>query len=466
MVMHLEETRRGETEMMLRESDPAAEVLRPGDEGYDEAARVFFAAGRPALVVRPRDPAEVAAAVRHALRHDLAVSVRSGGHSALGHGTNTDGLVIDLAHLDAVEIVDADRRLVRVGGGARWGAVAAALEPHGLGLTSGDTKNVGVGGLTLGGGMGWMVRKHGLAIDHLVRARVVTADGEVVTASADENPDLFWALRGGGGNFGVVVDFDFVAQRVGSVHYGSVAYRVDDAGDLMRRWRDAMRVAPEELSSTLALLPPMGDGPRQATLLLCYAGDPGTPVAEADAAIEPLLELGTVLQASITERPYAEVLEEAQHLPPGLQLLARNTLVPALDDEVVPAIETLHRSAPAAIALRALGGAFARVPASATAFAHRDAEAMVLAGFVLPEALGPEQVAGVLAAWDALDALGSGPYLNFQSSATPADVAAAYPPATHARLAEVKRAYDPGNVFRLNHNIEPASAEDASGPAA
>jgi len=453
--------------MMLSTTDLTGEVLRPGDDGYDEAARVFFAAGRPALVVRPRDADEVAAAVRHAVHHGLAVSVRSGGHSALGHGTNTDGLVLDLAHLDTVEIVHAGRRLVRVGGGATWGQVAAALDPHGLGLTSGDTKDVGVGGLTLGGGIGWMVRKHGLAIDNLVAARVVTADGRVVTASPDKNPDLFWALRGGGGNFGVVVELDFIAQPVTTVHYGTVAYQLDSVRDLVRRWRDAMRVAPEELSSTLALLPPMGDGPRQAMLLLCYAGDPGTPMAQADAAIEPLLELGQVLSASITERRYADVLEEAQPLPPGLRLRVRNTLVRALDDHVIGAIERLHSGpTPAMVALRSLGGAVARVPADATAFAHRDAEAMVVGGFVLPEQLPPAAVDQAMAPWGGVAALGAGTYVNFQGSATPEDLAAAYPPATYARLAEVKAAYDPGNVFALNHNIEPATAEEADGPAA
>jgi FAD/FMN-containing dehydrogenase len=441
------------------------EVLRPGDEGYDDAARVFFATGRPALVVRPRDVDEVAAAVQHATREGLALSVRSGGHSGLGHSTNTDGMVVDLGHLDTVEVLDDGR--VRVGGGATWGQVAEALDRHDLGLTSGDTKEVGVGGLTLGGGIGWMVRKHGLAIDNLVGSRVVTADGRLVTASADENPDLFWALRGGGGNFGVVVELEFVGQPVTTVHYGTVAYQLDGVGDLVRRWRDAMRAAPDELSSTLALLPPMGDGPRQAMLLLCYAGDPGAPVEEADAAIEPLLELGHVLQANISERRYAEVLEEAQVLPPGLRLVMRNTLGRALDDEVVGALERLHGGpTPSMIAMRALGGAVARVPATATAFAHRDAEAMVIGGFVLPEEFGPDQVEGALAPWADVASLGSGTFVNFQASATPEDVAMAYPSATYARLADVKRAYDPANVFALNHNIEPASLEEAEGPAA
>ena len=452
--------------MNLHETAMAADVVRAGDEGYDDAARVFFATGRPAMVVRPRDAEEVAAAVRHAVRHDLAVSVRSGGHSALGHGTNTDGMVVDLAHLSAVDVVDADRRLVRVGGGATWGAVAAALDPHGWGLTAGDTSGVGVGGLTLGGGIGWMVRRHGLAVDNLVGARVVTADGRLVTASADEHPDLFWALRGGGGNFGVVVDFDFVAQSVTSVHYGTVTYQLDDPADLMRRWRDAMRVAPEELSSTLALLPQMPGAPRMANVLLCYAGAPGAAVADADAAIEPLLELGTVMEASIEERRYAEVLEEALH-PPGIRLISRNTLVPSLDDDVVAAIERLSGApGPGVIAVRSLGGAFARVAPEATAFAHRDAEAMVVCVRIVPETATEADVEQALLPWQAVAALGTGTYINFQGSATDEDLAAAYPPATYARLAAVKRTYDPGNVFALNHNVEPDAAQEAEGPAA
>ena len=305
--------------MSLTTTNLAVEVLRPGDDGYDAAARVFYSTGRPALVVRPRDPDEIAAALTYAVRHDLAVAVRSGGHSPLGHGSNAGGMVIDLAHLDDVDVLDAGRRLVRVGGGATWGRVAAALDPYGWALTAGDTASVGVGGLTLGGGIGWMVRKHGLAIDNLVGAGVVTADGRLLTTSPDEHPDLFWALRGGGGNFGVVVDFDFLAQPVGTVHFGSVTYRLDDSADLLARWRDAMRVAPEELSSTLALTPRMPGAPPSATVLLCYAGEPGTKGLEADAAIEPLLGLGTVTAARISERRYVDILEDAAP-PRGLRL--------------------------------------------------------------------------------------------------------------------------------------------------
>lgn len=431
------------------------EALRPGDDGYDDAARVFMGTGEPALVVRPRNPEEVATALADAVPNGLEVSVRSGGHSFLGHGTNAGGVVIDLRHLDGIEVLDAERRLVRIGGGARWAEVATALEPHGWGLTSGDTTSVGVGGLTLGGGIGWMVRQHGLTIDNLHSARVVTADGRLLTASSGENPDLFWALRGGGGNFGVVVDFDFVVHETTSVHHGAVTYALGDATDLLTRWRDAMRAAPDELSSTLALPPQLPGAPPYAQLLVCYAGAPAALMSEADAAIEPLLELGTVTEATITERRYAEVLEEPFR-PPGIRPVARNTLVPVLDDEVIAAIVAVHQDPlPNAVAVRSLGGAFGRVPADATAFAHRDAEAMVFRGVFLAEDATEQDVDAALVTWRPLAALGAGTYVNFQGSASAEDVALAYPPATYQRLVAVKTAYDPDNVFAGNLNIEP-----------
>ncbi len=441
----------------LQRTALTGEVLLPGDDGYDEAARAFMAEGAPALVVRPRTPDEVAEAVAHAVADDLAVSVRSGGHSPAGHGTNIGGMVIDLTHLDAIEVLDAERRLVRVGAGATWGQVAEALDPFGWGLTAGDTSSVGVGGLTLGGGIGWMVRRHGLALDNLASARVVTADGRLLTASEEEHADLFWAIRGGGGNFGIVVDFDFDAQEVATVHFGTVTYQLDDPVRLLVRWRDAMRAAPEELSSTVALIPRFPGAPPSAQVLLCYAGAPGGSVAEADAAIEPLLELGTVTEATIAERRFADVLEDAPH-PQGVRLVARNTLVPRLDGNVLAAIDAAHRGpAPTGIAVRSLGGAFARVPADATAFAHRDAEAMIVGGFILPGTATDEDVTQALGPWQGVAAQGTGTYINFQGSATAEDVATAYPPATLARLAAVKRSYDPDNVFALNHNVEPAA---------
>jgi FAD/FMN-containing dehydrogenase len=441
------------------------ETLRPGNVGYDDAARTFFGTGRPALVVRPRGPDEIPALLRSAERLGLSISVRSGGHSPLAHGTNVDGMVIDLLYLDGIEVLDSERRLVRVGAGATWGQVASALEPYGWAITSGDTANVGVGGLTLGGGIGWMVRRHGLAVDSLVGARIVTADGRLLTTSAHRHADLFWALRGGGGNFGVVVDFDFVAQPVTSVHFGAVTYSCEPAEltTLLTAWRDAMRAAPEQLSSTVALPPRTPGSAATAVVLLCYAAEPGATLAEADSAIEPLLGLGAVTEAVIAERRYAEILEVAEP-PPHLQLVARNALLGTLDDAAMAGIVDLGGGpAPTAVAVRSLGGAFGRVPADATAFAHRASEAMVVALVMLPEGAARPDVEEALAQWYAVAARGIGTYVNFQGSASPEDVAAAYPPATYARLRAVKRAYDPANRFALNHNIEPATSPTSAG---
>lgn len=432
------------------------DILLPDDDGYAAAATTFFASGKPALVVRPRDADDVAVAVAHVRREGLALSVRSGGHGLLGSATNDGGMVLDLTRLDSVELVgppggDPDDRLVRVGAGACWGHVLRTLAPHGLGLTAGDTASVGVGGLTLGGGIGWMVRKHGLAIDHLVAVRVVTADGRVLDADADEHADLFWAIRGGGGNVGVVVSFDFVAERVPLVHFGTLTYRVDDPVRLVTAWRDHMRAAPESLTSTLALLPPMFGGPPTAMVTLCYADDAAGPLR----AVGPLRAIGEVLTDDVRVMRYADVLADA-HQPPGGRLLSRNVLVRTLDDDVVDAAVAAYRGGLSTV-LRSLGGAFGRVPAEATAFAHRDAEAMIVGAAFLPPDATESDADAALAPWAAVARHGTGVYLNFQGSDTPDDVAAAYPPRTYARLAAVKRRYDPTDLFAGVHGVAPST---------
>ena len=430
----------------------AGEVLTPGQDGYDEAAATVFAVGTPDLVVRPRDPSGVAAALRYAAHRGLPVSVRSGGHSPAGHGTNDGGMVIDLRHLRAVRVLDRDTRLVRVGAGATWGAVAAALSPLGLGLTAGDTNQVGVGGLTLGGGIGWMVRRHGLTIDSLAAAQVVTADGRLIGADAVEHADLFWALRGGGGNFGVAVGFDFTAQPVTSVHFGTISYQAGDVPRLVAGWRDLMRASDEKLTTTLNLMPAVPGRPGSITLACCYASpDPG----EAAEALRPFRALAPVTSDGIRVMPYAEVLEDMTPLPPGLRMEVRNAFFSALDDARIAAVNDLFTGGGAALALRSMGGAAARISRDATAFAHRDAEVMLAAAFLLPQPAPPGLLHQALDRWSPVAALGSGAYVGFLGSAGPADVAAAYPPDTYRRLAAVKRRYDPGNVFRRTHNILP-----------
>ena len=236
-------------------------IIEPGGAEYESASGSLLAAGNPAHVLRPQSIGDVQAGVRFAARAGLPLSVRGGGHGFPGFGTNDGGVVIDLSKLANVEIIDKERHLVRIGGGATWGQVAAALTPHGLAISSGDTKSVGVGGLTLTGGIGWKVRKYGLALDNVAAAEVVTVGGEVVHASAGENPELFWAIRGGGGNFGIVTTFDFAAHPTTDVFYGKVAFAASEAATVIQGWADYLRTAPEELTSTANLANPFGGGP-------------------------------------------------------------------------------------------------------------------------------------------------------------------------------------------------------------
>ena len=431
------------------------EVLTPGVDGYAEAAATAFAAGTPDLVVRPRDAAGVAAAVRYATTAGLAVTVRSGGHSMAGLSTHADGMVIDLRNLCGVEVLDRAGRRVRIGAGATWGTVAAALAPYGLGLTAGDTREVGVGGLTLGGGIGWLVRRYGLAIDSLVAADVVTADGELVRADTEQHGGLFWALRGGGGNFGVVTSFEFTAQPVTTVHFGMIGYQPAGLTQLITDWRDLTEAGDENLTTVLNLLPSMPGRPAGAPVAMlqcCYAGPDGDAAA---AALRPFRALAPVTTDTVRAMPYADVLEASPVLPPGARMEVRNALVPALDATMAGAIADLHADG-AMIGLRGLGGAVARVAPGATAYAHRDAEAMVVAGVMLPPGASPQLATAALARWSQVAARSRGAYVNFLGTATHADVASVYPPTTYGRLASVKRRYDPGNVFRRTHNIRPA----------
>jgi FAD/FMN-containing dehydrogenase len=429
-----------------------AEVLVPGDDGYAGSAVTLFADGTPDLVVRPRDAGGVSAALRCAADAGLAVTVRSGGHSMAGLSTSADGMVIDLREVCGVRLLDPVARRVRVGAGATWGAVAAALSRHGLALTAGDTSQVGVGGLTLGGGIGWMVRRHGLVIDSLASAQVITADGRPVGTDAVEHADLFWALRGGG-NFGVAVSFDFTAQPVTSVHFGAISYQAGDPARLVAGWRDLMRASDEKLTTTLNLMPAAPGQPGGVTLACCYASPDSL---EAERALRPFRALAPVTADSIRPVPDAEVLEDFTPLPPALRMEVRNAFFPVLDDARVAAVGELLASGGAALALRSLGGAAARVSRDATAFAHRDAEVMVAAAFLLPRTAPPEVLHQALTRWSPVAALGSGAYVGFLGSADPGDIAAAYPPGTYRRLAAIKRRYDPGNVFRRNHNILPS----------
>jgi len=430
------------------------QVITPEDAGYDEAATVYVRTGSPALVARPADAAQVVEAVRHAADSGLVLSVRSGGHSGYGHGTNDGGLVIDLAAMSEVEVLDASRRLVRVGGGAQWGAVATTLAEHGLALTSGDTVSVGVGGLTQGGGIGWMVRNHGLTIDSLVAAEVVTADGRILRVDDSNHPELFWAVRGGAGNVGVVTYFDFVAQPSTDVHAGTITYDVSDVPALLKGWTTALRDSPEEVNATLVLMPGFGpEMPAQAMHLVCYAAADDDA---ARAALAPLQEIGPVTSSEITRKPYADVLEEA-HAPPGVRPVIDNTLVKTATDELISFIADFYGGGAAGrmVFLRAVGGAMSRVPVDATAFAHRDAEVLVVGATFLPEPATDEALAEAIAPFQPVHDFGIGTYVGFVTRVGDDVIDKVYPKPTADRLREVKRTYDPGNLFDQNVNVAP-----------
>ena len=435
--------------------DFGGHIIEPGGAEYESASRSVLASGNPAYVLRPQSVGDVRAGVRFAARSGLLLSVRGGGHSFAGFGTNDGGVVIDLSNLANVEIIDKERHLVRIGGGATWGQVAAALAPHGLAISSGDTKSVGVGGLTLTGGIGWKVRKHGLALDNVTAAEVVTASGQVVHASAEENPELFWAIRGGGGNFGIVTAFEFAAHPTTEVFFGKIAFPAPEAATVLQGWADYLRTAPDELTSIVAFANPFAGGP-DAPVEIYVAFDGDDPQLAAQA-IDPIRRLGTVTGDDIALKPYPDTLEDGGTPPPGIQFVIRSAFA---DKESVPEVLQLLAEAGASerspfIAVRSVGGAVSRVPGDATAYAHRQAELMFVT-----TAVGPKPV--VEAARPALDAIWgrlaphvNGAYANFLGSATEEDVAAIYPAQTHQRLAAVKRQYDPGNLFARNHNIRP-----------
>lgn len=432
------------------------EVILPDDAAYTDLQNIFNQTGSPAIIVRPRTSADIATTVRFARDHDLKLAVRSGGHGLAGLATNDGGLVIDLAHLNAVEVLDPARGLVRIGAGARWGEAAEVLAAHGLAISSGDTSSVGVGGLTLGGGIGWMVRKYGLTIDNLEAAEVVLADGTVLRASAGENPDLFWAIRGGGGNFGVVTAFEFRAQPVQSVFGGLITYDIAETGAAFRKWAAYMRNAPEELSSTLVVF--SGFGPQVPPQLMVFGYYVGEDEAAARAAIQPLLELGAVQSQDIQKRPYPSLLEEAPPRPAGIRIVSESGFIKTLNDDLAAAVAA-NFGAPGTpmIQFRSLGGAVARVNPDDTAFANRDSEAIFWSAKMVPADSAPEVVEGVRQEiWNPLKPFAAGSYVNFLSDASGPSVAAAYPPATYERLAAAKAVYDPDNVFNQNHNIRPA----------
>ena len=441
-------------------------VVLPGNSDY-EAARIIWNGAfdhHPALVVRCATASDVASAITFACEHGLSISVRSGGHSPAGYSTNDGGMVIDLSRMKAIAI-DPERRMARLEPGLTWAEVANALQPYGLALTSGDTGTVGVGGLLLGGGIGWMARKYGLSIDHVRAVEVVTAQGELLRASADEHAELFWGLRGGGGNFGVATAFEVEIHPAGIVLGGAVFYKMAEAEAILREYGRYAAEAPDELT-TMALLmaappapfiPPDKQGAPVVAIFLCYTGD----LAQGERVIAPLRQLGTVVADVISPIPYPVMFaftDEAAR--PGFPQYARSLFAQTLSDDLVQTIVSASAgriSPETMLQIRILGGAVSRVPAEATAFAHRDKQVLLSVFDTTWQPGSSEHLARAEQLWKSLSSFAEGAYVNFLMDEGEQRISQAYPPATYARLAALKERYDPTNLFRLNQNIRPAA---------
>ncbi|GCE10002.1 FAD-binding oxidoreductase [Dictyobacter aurantiacus] len=440
-------------------------LVTPDDPTY-AADHVLWNAsfkGHPAAVVHCVNVEDVQAVITFAREHAMPLSVRSGGHSLAGFETNDAGLVLDLSAMKKIQI-DPILRTARLEPGLTWSEVANALQPYGLALTAGDTGSVGVGGLLLGGGIGWMVRKYGLAIDHVRAVELVTAEGQLVRASAEEHPELFWGLRGGGGNFGVVTAFEVDVHPGGTILGGAIFFDATEAEHIMQNYVRIASEAPDELSTEalLILAPPAPfipvdkQGKPVVLIMLCYAGD----INEGERVVAPLRELATPIIDLIAPIPYPEIFPfNAIGEVRGMQHHADTFFVENISQELVHTLVDAAEgvmSAETLIQFRVLGGAMSRIKNDATAFAHRDKPGMVMVTLFGPTSHDAASLeARKQQFMQALSPYANGAYVNYLMDRSEQEVHRAYPPATYARLAALKRQYDPTNLFRFNQNILP-----------
>ncbi len=427
------------------------EAIEPGDGAYSRVRSTYLRRGAPGLVLRPQTPDEVAEALAYARAQDVAIAVRSGGHGISGHSTNDGGIVLDVGELDGIEIIDAHTGKIRLGPGARWGEVARVLQPHRLGMSSGDHGDVGVGGLATAGGIGLLGRKHGLTIDHVTAAEVVLADSQKVRADKDTNPDLLWAVRGAGGNFGIVTAFELDAYAVDEVVLSVMTFDARDIAAFLERWGATVGSAPRELTSFLSLSPPQGVAQLQTVVA---TGD----IQVATNILTPLLDVGSLLDQEAQLLPYAAVVPPhgGVHQGGSAEPAFRSGLVNHLTPEVAAATAALAASGEAPlIQIRQVGGAINDVDAKATAYAHRTQNFCLGAvGLSLP---------GLNRRWDAdVQPLMQGRYLSGDSDTRPERLHDAFPGATLERLRALKAVYDPDNVFDQNSPIAPATEAGAA----
>ena len=439
----------------------AGELLRPGVDGYEDARLVHngLVNKRPALIARCTTPADVAAAIAFARRGGHEISVRGGGHNVGGSAVTDGGVMIDLSAMKKVT-VDPDARTLRAQGGVTWAELNDAAAEHGLAVTGGAISSTGVAGYTLGGGLGWLMSMYGLASDNLVSVELVTAAGELLTASEARSQDLFWALRGGGGNFGVATAFEFRLHPLTHVVGGLIAHPFAEAGDVLRFYRDVTSDLPDELSVFAGLVhAPDGSGLKLAALVVCHVGSP----EQAEAALAPILGFGEPLMVQVGPMPYPELNKMLDGAYPfGALNYWKSAFAAGLGDGLIDAMIERFETVPSpmtAMLLEHFHGQVTRIGVTDTAVPHREPGFnLLLTSVWVDPAETEENVAWTRETYAALGPHLAGRrwanYLGADEGAS--DVRAAYGP-NYDRLAEVKRRYDPDNVFRLNQNIPPAA---------
>jgi hypothetical protein len=460
--MSIQTTRPGQLNVDDLRSQFRGRVIGPADPDYDDARSVMYGGidKRPAVIVEVTDADEVAGVVSLARDTGLELAVRGGGHSVAGHSVSDGGIVLDLRAMKGLDI-DVAARTAWAESGLTAREVSVAAAEHGLAIGFGDTGSVGIGGITLGGGVGYLVRKYGLTIDSLLAADVVTADGQLIRVDADSNPDLFWAIRGGGGNFGVVTRFKFRLHELDGVVGGILV--LPATAESVAGFIAAAEAAPDELSTIANVMncPPMPFVPEEIhgqvviLAMLAYAGG----AEEGERALAPFRALAKPIADLVRPIPYPEIFppDDPSYHPTAI---GRTMLMDTIDIPVAQTIVERLQASDASLRvaqLRVLGGAMARVPADATAFAHRASRIMVnVAAFYDGPDDKPRREQWVTELAAALHQDDDGAYVNFLDNEGPARVRAAYPGSTWDRLVAIKRRYDPTNLFRLNQNIPPA----------
>ncbi|WP_038038112.1 LLM class flavin-dependent oxidoreductase [Thermorudis peleae] len=434
----------------------ASKVVTPRDERYDALRSVYMARGRPGVIILCASSDDVAAALAFArTQTDAPLSIRSGGHGIAGLATNDGGIVIDLRKLNAIEVLDSAQRLVRIGAGATWGEVARALAPYGWAMTSGNYGDVGVGGLATAGGLGWLVRKHGLTIDHVVAVEVVLADGQIVRADSLAHPDLFWGMRGAGFMLGVATQFEFRVFELPRVVFAQIVLDASETAAVVQAWAELMAAAPRELTTFLWLIPGRRGQPAIGQLYAVVASD---NVDQAADVLAPFLRIAPVLEQRAVLVRYASLVPPTHDLQIGQQTVKiRNGFLERLSADDARAIAALLAEEPTVLVeLRSLGGANADVDPLATAFAHRAYDVFVAAWF-RPVSLDEQD-----RAWAVVAPRVRGLYAAYTSDVRPERLPDAFPGETLEHLRDVKQRYDPANLFRRGLVVAPGHVLSAA----